>query len=44
MNINKGNIAYLCVVWTFALLLGVTFSLNAPFILLLVATVLYLLA
>jgi hypothetical protein len=42
MNINKGNIAWLCVVWAFALLIGVVAGLNLPFILLVIATVLYL--
>lgn len=44
MNISKGNIAYLCIVWAFAMFLGVAGGLNLPFILLIVATVLYLLA
>jgi hypothetical protein len=42
MNINKGNIAWLCVVWAFALLIGVVAGLYLPFILLVIATVLYL--
>jgi len=44
MNINKGTISYLCIVWAFALLLGVAVGLNVPFVLLVVATVLYLIA
>lgn len=44
MNINKSNIAYLCIVWAFAILIGVSVGLNLPFVLLVVATVLYLLA
>lgn len=42
MVINKGAIANLCVIWAFALLLGVSMGLNMPFILLVIATVLYL--
>jgi hypothetical protein len=42
MNINKGTIAWLCVAWAFALLIGVVAGLNVPFLLLVVATVLYL--
>lgn len=42
MNINKSSIAYLCFIWAFALLLGVSAGLNLPFILLAVGTVLYL--
>lgn len=42
MNINKGNFAWLCVVWAFALLVGVVVGLNAPFVLLVIATILYL--
>ncbi len=42
MKFNKGNIGFLCIVWAFALLLGVSASLNLPFVLLIVATVLYL--
>lgn len=44
MNINKSNVATLCIVWAFALLIGVAVGLNLPFVLLVVATVLYLLA
>lgn len=44
MTINKGSIANLCVIWAFALLLGVSMGLNAPFVLLAIATVLYLIA
>jgi hypothetical protein len=44
MNINKSNLAYLCIVWVFAILLGVSVGLNLPFVLLLVATVLLLIA
>ena len=44
MVINKGNLAWLCVVWAFALLVGVVVGLNVPFVLLVVATVLYLIA
>jgi hypothetical protein len=40
--INKGSIAYLCIVWAFALLLGVAVGLNWPFVLLVVATILTL--
>jgi hypothetical protein len=42
MNISKSNIAWLCVVWAFALLLGVSAGLNIPFVLLIAATVLML--
>ena len=42
MTINKGSVAYLCFVWAFALLLGVVVGLNAPFVLLLIGSVLYL--
>ena len=43
MTINRGNLAYLCVVWAFALLIGLAIGLNVPFVLLVIATVLYLL-
>ena len=44
MTFNKGNLAHLCVVWAFALLVGLVVGLNVPFVLLVVATVLYLIA
>ena len=44
MNVTKGNIAWVCVVWAFAILLGVVAGFNLPFILLVIATVLYLIA
>lgn len=44
MNINKGNVAYLCIVWAFAILLGVSVGLNWPFGLLVAASVLTLIA
>ena len=44
MNTSKGNIAWLCVIWAFALLIGVAVGLNLPFVLLVVATILYLIA
>lgn len=43
MNINKGNLAYLCFVWAFAILIGLAFSLNVPLVLLIIGTALYLL-
>ena len=43
MNTSKTNLAYLCVIWAFALLIGVAVGLNLPFVLLVIATVLYLL-
>lgn len=42
MTINKGQIAWLCFAWAALLLLGLTIGVNAPFILALVGTVLYL--
>lgn len=42
MTINKSAIANICVFWCFALLLGITFSLNIPLVLLIIATILYL--
>jgi hypothetical protein len=42
MVINKGNIAWLCFAWAALLLLGLSVGLNAPFILALVGTVIYL--
>lgn len=42
MTINKGAIANICVLWCFALLLGITLGLNVPFVLLVIATILYL--
>jgi hypothetical protein len=42
MNISRGTIATLCLGWAFALLLGVSLSLNAPFVLLVIWTVLLL--
>lgn len=44
MNISRGNLAWLCIVWCFAILVGVVMGLNVPFILLVVGTVLYLIA
>ena len=44
MNINKGTLALLCVIWAFAILLGLSVGLNVPFLLLLLATILYLIA
>lgn len=41
--ISLGKIAWLLLVWTFALLLGLTVGLNVPFILLIAYTILYLL-
>jgi hypothetical protein len=42
MNISKGSIANLLVVWCFAMLLGITVGMNVPFVLLIVATLIYL--
>lgn len=42
MTINKGTVANLCVIWAFALLLGLSFSLNIPLVLLIAATILFL--
>lgn len=39
---NKSTIATLCLGWAFALLLGVAIGLNAPFILMVVWTILLL--
>jgi hypothetical protein len=44
MTITKGAVAYLCFVWAFAILIGLAFSLNIPFALLLIGTILYLIA
>jgi hypothetical protein len=44
MTINKSNLAWLCFVWSFALLLGLSFGLNVPLVLMIVGTVLLLLA
>ena len=43
MNINKGTIAYLLIVWAFFIGLGLAALFNVPTILLLIATALYLL-
>ena len=40
MSVNRGVIATLCLGWAFALLLGVSFSLNIPLVLLIIWTVL----
>lgn len=42
MTINKSAIAHLCALWCFALLLGISLGLNVPFILLVLASILYL--
>jgi hypothetical protein len=42
MIFNKGTVATLALGWAFALLLGLSFGLNVPFILLLIWTVLIL--
>ena len=39
---NKSTIATLCLGWAFALLLGIAIGLNAPFILMMVWTILLL--
>ena len=44
MNINKGNLAWLCIVWAALLLLGIAVGLNIPFVLAVVGTVLYLIS
>jgi hypothetical protein len=44
MNINKGNLAWLCFAWAALILLGIGAGLNLPFILAVVGTVLYLIA
>jgi hypothetical protein len=42
MNLSKTNFGFLCFCWTVFLLLGLAVGLNAPFILALIGTVLYL--
>ena len=42
MNINKSVVATLCLGWAFALLLGLAMGLNAPFVLIVIWTVLLL--
>lgn len=42
MTINKGTIGWLCFCWAALLLLGLAVGVNAPFILAVIATVLYL--
>ena len=43
MQINKGSmIGLLCLAWAFGILFGLTIGINAPFILFLIATILYL--
>jgi hypothetical protein len=42
MNISKKSVADLCVGWAIAILLGLSFGLNAPFVLMLIWTVLLL--
>ena len=43
-NMNKGSIAYLCFVWAFALLLGLSVAgFSWPLLLLVVGSILYLL-
>lgn len=44
MQINRGSLAYLCLVWAFALLLGVAVGLNLPFILLVIGSILMLIS
>jgi hypothetical protein len=42
MTFNRGNLGFLCLAWAFFFLLGGAIALNVPFVLLLIATVLYL--
>ena len=42
MSITRGTIAQICLVWAFALLLGLSFGLNAPLVLILIYTILIL--
>lgn len=42
MNINKGNVAWLCFAWAALILLGLVVGLNVPFLLAVIGTVLYL--
>lgn len=43
-NLNKGSIAWLCIVWAFALLIGLSVaSFSWPLLLLVVGSVLYIL-
>jgi hypothetical protein len=42
MNISRGTIATLCLGWAFAILLGVSISLNVPLLLMIIWTVLLL--
>lgn len=42
MVLNKSTIATLCLGWAFALLLGLAVGLNAPFILIVIWTILLL--
>jgi hypothetical protein len=44
MNINKGNIGWLCFMWAVLILIGITVGLNVPFVLAVIGTVLYLIA
>ena len=43
MTINKGNIGLLFVIWAFAFILGLSISLNVPFVLLVIGTLIMLL-
>lgn len=42
MNINIKNLGFLFLVWAFFFLLGGAVSVNVPFILLVIATIIYL--
>lgn len=42
MTINKGNVANICVLWCFYLILGGPLSFSVPLVLIIVASVLYL--
>lgn len=44
MRLNKGSLGFLCLAWAFGILLGLSIGFNVPFLLFLIATVLYLLA
>lgn len=44
MNINKGNLAWLCFAWAALILLGISLGWNLPFVLAVAGTVLYLIS
>jgi len=42
MDTSRKNLGFICLFWAFAILLGLSIGFNAPLVLLIIATALYL--